>query len=191
MGEGKKELRGLGGLDLANRIYEIGTLVNQGGTLDDVIRAIVQRVLDETDSDYAGIALVDVAGERVNHAWGLVSLGEFLIFRKKEADPINFGLTRVASTLFYCWTMFILFFTPPAYYGKYPNDLIEIVSANIVLYATSVFAGIFEFELARIKLSQAFRVAVIILTLIFMSLLVIYSFRLPWFDVFAIPPGWE
>ena len=75
MGEGKKELRGLGGLDLANRIYEIGTLVNQGGTLDDVIRAIVQRVLDETDSDYAGIALVDVAGERVNHAWGLVSGG--------------------------------------------------------------------------------------------------------------------
>lgn len=125
------------------------------------------------------------------YAWGLVSLVEFSIFRKRLKDPLNFGVTRLSSTLFYCWAMFILFFAPPAYFGKYPNDIYEIISANIVLYATSVFAGIFELELSKIKLSKKFRVAVIILTLVFMSLLIIYSFKSPWFDVFAIPPGWE
>lgn len=125
------------------------------------------------------------------HAYGLVSLGEFFLFKKKENDPMNFGFSRLASTVFYCWPMFILFFAPPAYYGKYPNDIYEIISANIVLYTTSVFAGIFEFELVKIKLSKEFRVAVVILALVFMSLLIIYSFKTPWFDVFSIPPGWE
>ena len=87
--------------------------------------------------------------------------------------------------------MFILFFAPPAYYGQYPADVYEIISANIVLYTTSVFAGIFEFELSRIKLSREFKIGIVVLTIIFLSLVVIYSFRLPWFDVFAIPPGWE
>ncbi len=125
------------------------------------------------------------------YSYGLVSLIEFLIFRKVLKDPLNFGITRMASTVFYCWPLFILFFTPPAYYGKYPSDIYEIISANIILYATSLIAGIFELELSRIKLSKEFRIVVIGLTLIFLSILIIYSFKDPWFDVFAIPPGWE
>lgn len=124
-------------------------------------------------------------------SYGLVSLMEFLLFRRALKDPLNFGITRMTSTLFYCWPLFILFFTPPAYYGKYPDDIYEIISANIILYTASVIAGILELELARIKLSQAFRIVVIALTLVFLSILIIYSFRSPWFDVFAIPPGWE
>jgi len=91
MGEGKKDLRGLDGLDLTNRIYEIGTLVHKEGSLDDVIKAIVQRVLDETDSDYAGIALVDVAGERVNHAWGLLRDGTWI--SEEYSQGIHEGVT--------------------------------------------------------------------------------------------------
>ena len=125
------------------------------------------------------------------YSYGLVSLVEFLIFRKVLKDPLNFGITRMASTVFYCWPMFILFFTPPAIFGKYPNDIYEIVSANIILYTISIIAGIFELELSRIKLSKEFRVVAIGLTLVFITILTIYSFKDPWFDVFAIPPGWE
>ena len=124
-------------------------------------------------------------------SYGLVSLVEFWIFRKALKDPLNFGTTRMAATVFYCWPMFILFFAPPAYFGKYPSDIYEIVSGNIILYTISLIAGIFELELAKIKLSKEFRIVVIGLTLIFFSLLIIYSFKNPWFDVFAIPPGWD
>lgn len=121
----------------------------------------------------------------------LVNLVEFLIKRTKVSRPGDFGFARLASAVFYCWPMFILFFTPPAYYGKYPNDLVEIISANIILYLTSTSTLIFENQLERFQISREFKIMVTAIAVVFISLLVIYSFRNPWFDVFAIPPGWE
>jgi hypothetical protein len=122
---------------------------------------------------------------------GLVNLIEFFLKRTKVDRPGDFGFARMASAMFYCWPMFILFFTPPAFYGKYPNDLLEIISANIILYLTSISSLIFENQLERVEITREFKVVIAALTLIFISLLVIYSFQDPWFDVFAIPPGWE
>ena len=122
---------------------------------------------------------------------GLVNLVEFFLRRGKVARPGDYGFARMASALFYCWPMFILFFTPPAYYGEYPTDLVEIISANIILYLTSLSALIFENQLERNQITPAFKVVIGGLTVLFISLLVIYSFQDPWFDVFAIPPGWE
>ena len=87
--------------------------------------------------------------------------------------------------------MFILFFTPPAYYGKYGTDLAEIISANIVLYLTSLCAIILERHLEKTTFSRELKVVVIGCTAILISLFAIYSYRSPWFDLFAIPPGWE
>jgi hypothetical protein len=121
----------------------------------------------------------------------LVNLVEFLVKRIKVDRPVDYGFARMASAIFYCWPMFILFFTPPAYYGKYPSDLYEIISANIILYLTSLSALIFENQLERNQISLPFKVVITGLIVIFISLLVIYSHQNPWFDVFAIPPGWE
>jgi hypothetical protein len=121
----------------------------------------------------------------------LVNLVEFIRNRNRVDRPGDYGFARMASAMFYCWPMFILFFTPPAFYGKYPTDLLEIISANIILYLTSLSALIFENQLERNEITLAFRVVITGLTIIFISLLVIYSFQDPWFDVFAIPPGWE
>lgn len=87
--------------------------------------------------------------------------------------------------------MFILFFAPAVYYGKYGSDLAEIISANIILFLTSIVAVIFETEFEKIELGVEYKVTIVILGLVFLSLLVIFSFSYPWFDVFAIPPGWE
>lgn len=121
----------------------------------------------------------------------LINLVEFVLNRAKVSRPGDYGFARLASAVFYCWPMFILFFTPPAYYGKYPNDLVEIISANTILYLTSISALVFENQLERVQITREFKVVITILTLLFLSLLVIYSFRNPWFDLFAIPPGWE
>jgi hypothetical protein len=125
------------------------------------------------------------------YSYGIVSLVEYFINRKKVDDACNFGMARLTSTVFYCWPMFIIFFAPPAFYGKYEKEIAEAISANIVLYLVSMIAVIFELELDKIKLSKEFRVVVLILAVVLTSLFVIYSFRDPWFDVFAIPPGWE
>jgi hypothetical protein len=121
----------------------------------------------------------------------VVSLIEFLVNRKKVADAVNYGFSRLAGTVLYCWPMFVLFFTPMALFGKYPNDFYEIVSANIVLYLTSLIVIIFESQFEKVKQSREFRWAVIALFLLLIHLFTVFSFRLPWCDVFAIPPGWE
>ena len=87
--------------------------------------------------------------------------------------------------------MFILFFTPPAYYGKYPNDLVEIISANIILFLTTVGATLLQRVFEKVEFSKEFKIVIIVLLVILISLFTIYTFRDPWFDVFAIPPGWE
>jgi hypothetical protein len=103
----------------------------------------------------------------------------------------DFAFARLTSTVFYSWFMFILFFAPTAFYGKYQTDLAEIISANIVLFLNSICAILLEKELERIKLSREFMWMMAILALILVSLFIIFSFQTPWFDVFAIPPGWE
>lgn len=97
MENGKKGLKGLEAQDLANRIYEIGMLVNQSGDLDDVIRAIVKRLLEELDCDYVGIALVDDKQERIHHRWGLMRDGTWL--SGAHSQPVGQGVTgTVAET---------------------------------------------------------------------------------------------
>jgi hypothetical protein len=124
------------------------------------------------------------------YSYGLVSLTEYFLNRVKTDQP-SYGFARLTSTVFYPWPMFILFFAPAAYYGQYGTDTAEIVSANIILFLTNVAAVIFETEFEKIELSVEYKVVIVILGLVFLSLLIIFSFRNPWFDVFAIPPGWE
>lgn len=124
-------------------------------------------------------------------SYGLVSLIEYFLNRKKVADPGHYGFSLLGASLFFCWPMLILFFSPPAYFGKYPTDLLEIISANIVLYTSSIFAILTERQFSAAPLSKEFKVMVVLLCVILISLFVIYTYRFPWFDLFAIPPGWE
>lgn len=125
------------------------------------------------------------------YSYGVVSLIEFLVNRKKVEDSVNYGFSRLGGTVLYCWPMFVLFFTPPAIFGKYPNDFYEILSANIVLYLTSIIVIIIESQFEKVKQSKEFRWAIGLLFVFLVHLFTTYSFQSPWFDVFAIPPGWE
>jgi hypothetical protein len=124
------------------------------------------------------------------YSYGLVSLIEFFLRKKRAANLANYGFARIGATVLYCWPMFILFFTPPAYYGKYETILAEIVSANIILYLTTVIVIVIERQFEGVSLSKEFRITMVVLFIILVSLFTIYTYRDPWFDVFEIPPGW-
>jgi hypothetical protein len=127
----------------------------------------------------------------VFYSYALVSLIEFLAYRKRISDPVNYGFARIGASVFYCWIMFIFFFAPPAYYGQYERIISEIISANIILYLSSICAIILERQFESSPLSKEFKIMVVALGVILTSLFVIYTYKYPWFDVFAIPPGWE
>jgi len=97
MKHGEKKLRDLGALELATRIYEIGLLTGQSGTLDDVIQAMVQRILQETDASYVGIGLIDAGRRMVEHRWGVLDDGR--VQPQGHCQPIGRGVVgQVAAT---------------------------------------------------------------------------------------------
>jgi len=125
------------------------------------------------------------------YSYALVSFLEGWLERKGIDRMAEYAFARVTSTVFYPWFMFIIFYAPTAFYGKYQSDLTEIISANVVLFLNSICAVVLEQELEGIKLSREFKWMMAILALILLSLFVIFSFQNPWYDVFTIPPGWE
>jgi hypothetical protein len=123
-------------------------------------------------------------------SYGFVSLVEFLANRNKVADQTSYGFARLGAMFFYSWLIFILFFVPPAYYGQYQTVAAEIVSANIILYITSLCAIVLELQFESVTQTKEFRVMMTVLSVLLLSLFVIYTYQDPWFDVFAVPPGW-
>jgi signal transduction histidine kinase len=71
-------LGGLGALEIANRIYEIGLLASQTGDLDRVIHSICERLVHVTGADTAGIGLVDETGEWLVHRGGTSTDGSVM-----------------------------------------------------------------------------------------------------------------
>jgi signal transduction histidine kinase len=61
------ELRNIGALEAANKIFEIGLLANQSTDLSEVLQAIVDRIASETDASYVGISLVDRKRQLIVH----------------------------------------------------------------------------------------------------------------------------
>jgi hypothetical protein len=125
------------------------------------------------------------------YSFSLVSLIECLVKRKQGFAVENYGFACLGGTVIFPWVMFILFFTPPAFYGKYQTVWAEIVSANIILYLTSIGAILIQQEFEKVEFNKEFKIALVVLFVLLVSLFTIYTYRDPWFDVFAIPPGWE
>ena len=124
-------------------------------------------------------------------AYIILSAGEYLIYRKKVKSISQLVYARIFSTTLLPWVIFILFFMAPAYYGHIGSIPIEIIYANIVLLSATTIMVIMEAQIEVTPLSKEFKVAILILFLILMSLFIIFSHKDPWHDVFAIPPGWE
>jgi cell shape-determining protein MreD len=123
-------------------------------------------------------------------AYILTHLVEYILRKNKESTK-NFIYARIFSTVLLPWIMFLLFFLPEAVFGKVENVIVEIVLANIVLFLTSVLTIVIERHIEQITPSKSYIWASTVLFLVAGFLFIIYTFRLPWFDVFAIPPGWE
>lgn len=67
MEQREHELRNIGALEAANKIYEIGLLANQSTDLTEVLEAIADRIASETGACYVGISLVDHKRQLIVH----------------------------------------------------------------------------------------------------------------------------
>jgi hypothetical protein len=119
----------------------------------------------------------------------ILSLIEYLWVRKRTPTNAYF-FSRVFATSFIPWTVFVFYFMAAAYYGEIDNIPIEILYANLVLFMASFATIIVEQHIEKAQPGIAFKIVCGALFLVSLSYYIIFTYRLPWFDVFAVPPGW-
>jgi len=123
-------------------------------------------------------------------AYGLLNLGEGLFRRKHIPRRDLFWFSRMFSTSLLPLIMLIFFFMAPAYVGHIQNILLEIVYANIILIFTTLVTIIIELQVEQSSLMESFKVVVVLFFVVSLSLYIVFAYKMPWCDVFTVPPGW-
>ena len=120
------------------------------------------------------------------YSYLILTLIEYFIFRKKIQDKTKFFFSHMLSAVIIAWFIFILFLTFAMFYGE-RQFIVEIVYAQIIVYLTAISISIFEQESKKLDFSKRFRVLIIVLCIFLVVEFTVFTFNLPWHDVFANP----
>ncbi|MGC9358479.1 MAG: hypothetical protein ACP5GX_11450, partial [Anaerolineae bacterium] len=99
----------------------------------------------------------------------------------------NFFHSRLFATLLVPWLVFIVWYAAPAYYGPWPTVFLEILYSNIAVIVVGLCALVVERELTSLTFSRPFRWANVALFVVLVTQFTIFTYRLPWIDVFIDP----
>jgi len=122
----------------------------------------------------------------------LTCLVEYLVFRKKLPNKTSFWYSRLMMTVFIPWLVFLTWYTMPALLGgkALPNVVLEIVFANVAALAVGMVAALLERGFATMTFSKGTKVVVWVFFIISITIYTLFTFYLPWADVFT-EPNWR
>jgi hypothetical protein len=124
-------------------------------------------------------------------SYALLSAGEWIFLRRFIRSMTCFLYGRVFSLVVLPLILVVYFLTGPLFFIKIESIPLEILFANLVLLLSSLSAFLLEGHFEQVEPGRL--VKIVLITLLVLSLVefIVFSNRLPWFDIFAIPPGWE
>ncbi len=111
-------------------------------------------------------------------AYFFASSIEYFAFKKKGV----FWYSRLLST-----TIFLIWYLVPAFFGKLSSSKLELLWAIFSSYASAVMAGVVEKNVERGPINLSFKIVVIALFIISAILYILFTFKLPWIDLFVNP----
>ena len=120
----------------------------------------------------------------------IVNLIEYGVSRRKITDMDKFVYPRIAATIVLPWIIFLLWYIAPAVIGPWPNNVYEIVYANIITLLVGIFTVILEMGLETASYSKSFKFILIVLFFVSILLYIVFTYQLPWADVF-VEPDWR
>ena len=123
------------------------------------------------------------------YSYLILTLVEFLIFRKKITgeNREKFIYSHLLTALIVSWIIFIIWYIAPAIYGPIPILWIEIVYSIVACYISILIASILEQNLNEITFRLPLKIIIWILNLLLIMEFTLFTFNLPWADVFADP----
>lgn len=119
-------------------------------------------------------------------AWTAVSVAEYFLIGRKEVG--TFVASRMLCAVYAPCTFVILWYLAPAFIGRMPNDLAEILWANAIVLASGVFSALLEDKLSERRSRPLLLVFALILYIVFFALSIRFTQNRPWIDLFAPPP---
>jgi len=119
----------------------------------------------------------------------ILTVIEFFIFKKKIANKPKFLFSRVFSMVLYPYLIFLFFLFTRVVYPWQMHFVVEIISAQIVVYISVLFLGFLEVEIAKLEFGKRLRVLLLILLVLLIIEFTAFSFYLPWHDILANPYG--
>ena len=120
----------------------------------------------------------------------LVAFIEYLWVRKGLEAPRRFLVSRLFTTVYYPWVMMVVFLVSPLVFIKIESIPGEIIFANVALLLTTWFSLVVERHVEKAEPSNGFTLVLAALFLTSLVQFMVFTNRLPWFDIFARPAGW-
>ncbi|NTV36334.1 MAG: hypothetical protein HGA53_05215 [Anaerolineaceae bacterium] len=118
-------------------------------------------------------------------AYSIVCVLEFFLLRKKISSPGRFFDSRLLASLLLPWMIFFWYLGPVLLQVPMPNDLLEILYANIVTILVCVALVLLERDFYRIDFSRTGRIIMIVMYVISAFLFVSITFQVPWAGYFV------
>lgn len=119
-----------------------------------------------------------------------VILIEYLWLRQSLPSLKRFLTARLFTLVFMPWVMMTFFLFSPLVFGKIESIPGEILFANAALLCTFVCSLVAEHHVEKTEPGRGLIAVLSILGLLILVQFVVFTNRLPWFDIFATPPGW-
>ena len=121
-------------------------------------------------------------------AYVLLSLVEFVMLKKREDTKIkNFVHSRMLSAVLLPWIILLIWYLLPGVFGRVESLFVEVLWAVLVTYMSGLFVAQIEKEVEKVQFQTATKVVLITVTAISAFLFVLFTYRLPWIDLFVNP----
>jgi hypothetical protein len=123
-------------------------------------------------------------------AYLMLAVAEYFWMRKNTHALDRHIYARIFSAVLLPLFMMVIYLIGPLVFGQFKSMLAEIVFANLALLATSLSTFVVEAHLEKAVPALGFKIVAVSLFLIALAQFILFTFHLPWFDIFTIPPGW-
>ena len=121
------------------------------------------------------------------YSYIILAIIEFFAFKKKITDYTKFLFSRAFSAIFFPWIMFLIFFFTRVIYPWQMHFVVEIISAQTVLYVSMLILSFIELDIMKIEFGKRLKVILVILIILLIIEFTAFTFYLPWHDVLGDP----
>lgn len=120
----------------------------------------------------------------------IVNAIEYIWNRRKIQEYDRFIFSRMLATVFLPWIIFLLWYLAPAIIQRWPNNTVEIIYTNVITFVVGVMTVLLERGLEDIRYTMPLKAVIVVLFVASILLYIVFTFRLPWADVF-VEPDWR